>query len=149
MKSHAIVLILLCFAYPIAGQTEIYKCATEGAVTYQDTPCTGGQTMIALVETSLRGPRTDSNDPPSSKEDSPARWPSKLAPLFVGMTDTEVLNLRGWGPPKRITRSRTNRAWREEWTYLSPTDGRWLLQFANGRLTAIDAVAAAGWQAVR
>ena len=149
MKSHAIALSLLCLAYPIAGQTEIHKCATQGAVTYQDTPCTAGQTTIALVESSIRVPRAHSDDLPFAKEDSAARSPSQLAPLFVGMTDTEVLNLRGWGPPNRITRSRSARAWREEWMYLSPTVGRRLLQFANGRLTAIDAVAAAGWQLVR
>ena len=54
------------------------------------------------------------------------------------MTDTAVLNLRDWGPPGKITRSRENHAWHEEWHYHLPTEGQKRLLFANGKLTAVN-----------
>ena len=60
---------------------------------------------------------------------------------MIGMFDTQVLNLRGWGRPAKITRSKAKGAWREEWTYVSPRTGERQLQFANGRLTAIGTLA--------
>jgi hypothetical protein len=53
------------------------------------------------------------------------------------MFDTQVLNMRAWGRPAKIKRTKAHRAWREEWTYQSPVDGERQLEFANGKLTAI------------
>ena len=56
---------------------------------------------------------------------------------MLGMFDTQVLNLRGWGRPSKITRAKTKGAWREQWIYSSPRTGERQLQFANGRLASI------------
>lgn len=64
--------------------------------------------------------------------------PSAGTPIALGMSDLEVLNLRGWGRPGKITRSKVDGVWREEWVYASPVEGqRPMLQFSNARLTAI------------
>jgi hypothetical protein len=138
MTKYAILLSMICFAYPISGHTEIYKCTIDGAVFYQDTPCDAGQTAIALVGAPVRVPQPNGGGPSVVRQESQPRSPFQFTGLVVGMTDTAVLNLRGWGRPGKITRSRANRVWREEWTYFSPADGQKLLQFANGKLTAIN-----------
>lgn len=138
MNNRAIILGLLCFACPLSGQATIYRCTNDGAVTYQDRPCKAGQSATALVDAAPRLARANSLGESVLSEESPPRSPLRLTSLVAGMTDTEVLNLRGWGRPSRITRSRTKRAWHEEWTYVSPADGQKQLQFTNGILAAIN-----------
>lgn len=146
MTKYAILLSVICFAYPISGHTAIYECTIDGAALYQDTPCEAGQTAIALVGAPVRVPNPNGGGPSVVKQESQPRSPFQFTGLVVGMTDTAVLNLRGWGRPDNITRSRANRVWREEWIYFSLADGQKLLQFANGKLTAIstDPVASPG-----
>ena len=65
--------------------------------------------------------------------------PAAGTPISLGMSDLEVLNLPGWGRPSKITRSKANGVWREEWLYTTRGDGpRQLLQFTNARLAAIE-----------
>ena len=137
MNNRAFIFGLLCFAFPLSSQATIYKCTNDGAVTYQDRPCKAGQSATALGDAAPRLAQANSLGQSVLSEVSPPRSPFQLTGLVVGMTDTEVLNLRGWGRPSRITRSRTKRAWNEEWTYVSPADGQKQLQFTNGKLTAI------------
>ncbi len=144
MKNRLILLSLLCIAYPLSGygQAPVYKCAIEGSVVYQDMPCEAGQTSIARVGVRVENLEPSSASPAVLKpEHQPQpliqQSPIQLTNLVLGMTDTEVLNLRGWGRPSKITRGKANRVWLEEWTYASPADGPKLLQFANGRLTAL------------
>ena len=56
--------------------------------------------------------------------------------LFMGMTDTQVLNLQSWGRPAQITRSKAGHVWREQWTYKDRSTGeeRRFLYFENARL---------------
>jgi hypothetical protein len=63
--------------------------------------------------------------------------------LFVGMTDTQVLNLPSCGRPARITRTREMNAWREQWTYQDRNSGkdRRVLYFENGRLVTQEYIA--------
>jgi hypothetical protein len=58
--------------------------------------------------------------------------------LNLGMTDDEVLNLPGWGPPQKITRSKAEHMWSEQWSYNSSANERRQLQFTNGKLMTID-----------
>lgn len=138
MKNLAILLSVLFFAYPLFGQAAIFKCSIDGAVTYRDLPCKAGQSALAFVDTPNQVSHSSSADQLVSKQESDPRSSFQLTGLVVGMTDTEVLNLRGWGVPSKIKRSRVNRAWCEEWTYFSPADRQELLQFTNGKLTGID-----------
>ena len=137
-KNLAILLGVLFFAYPLFGEAAIYRCSIDGAVTYQDVPCKAGQSALTLVDAPDRASHSNSAGPLDSKQESDPRSSFQLTGLVVGMTDTEVLNLRGWGVPGKIKRSRVDRAWREEWTYFSPADRQELLQFTNGKLTGID-----------
>jgi len=140
MKVHAVFLGVLCFSSPFSAQAAIYKCTGEGAVTYQDRPCKPGQTAVVLADVAAQ-PTNETDRAAAGQESLLASQPGGLA---VGMTDTEVLNLRGWGRPHKITRSRAKRAWLEQWTYLSPANGARQLQFTNGKLTTVhtDAVMA-------
>ena len=56
--------------------------------------------------------------------------------LFIGMTDTQVLNLPSWGRPAQIIRSKAGHVWREQWIYKdrSTGDERRFLYFENARL---------------
>ncbi len=136
MKNQAIFVSLLFLAYPFSAQAAVYKCSIDGVVSYQDTPCEAGQSAIALVDAT--GRVSHSNSPLVFKQESEPRSSFQRTGLVAGMTDTEVLNLRGWGPPGKITRSRENHAWHEEWHYHLPTEGQKRLQFANGKLTAVN-----------
>jgi hypothetical protein len=113
------------------------------AVTYQDTPCDKAdesELVVASIRTD-REVRTAEPNPDRASEPQPEpllRASPQAPELTLGMLDTQVLNTRGWGRPSKITRSKANRAWREEWTYISPQDGQpRQLEFANGKLTAI------------
>jgi hypothetical protein len=63
-------------------------------------------------------------------------WPPRRT-LMLGMSDDEVLNLPGWGVPRKITRTKSPREYKEEWTYFTPTGER-KLYFVNAAL--VDAV---------
>ena len=160
MKNHVLLLSLLCAAYPLCSQAAIHMCTIDGTTVYQDTPCNAEE--ASLVASDLE----DDNMFPAVTRETPAApgnapvWvpapnraglataveaessrlqsPLETNGLMVGMTDTEVLNLRGWGRPAKITRKKTNGAWWEEWTYFLPADGQTLLQFANGKLANIE-----------
>jgi hypothetical protein len=56
--------------------------------------------------------------------------------LFIGITDTQVLNLPSWGRPTQIIRSKAGHVWREQWIYKdrSTGDERRFLYFENARL---------------
>jgi len=138
MVNRLVLLSLLCIACPLSAQPAIHKCANEGVVMYQDTPCQAGQsTVMAIADTAPKTIDPVTASPSVPKQDVQSKPASQAGALAVGMTDTEVLNSRGWGRPSKITRSKANRAWFEEWTYSSGATGQRLLQFANGRLTAI------------
>ena len=119
MKNLALrCLTLLCIAYPLAGHATIYKCTIGSTVIYQDVPCTSGPSSTFRQEPF----------PPSQLQSTS---------LALGMSDTEVLNMRGWGRPHKITRSKASQAWREEWIYSHRQDEQRLLQFENGKLASI------------
>jgi hypothetical protein len=56
--------------------------------------------------------------------------------LFIGMTDTQVLNLTAWGRPSQIKRAKAKEGWREQWIYKDAAEEWRLLYFENGRLVA-------------
>lgn len=136
-KSFISCLTLLCIAYPPAGQTAIYRCTNDNSVVYQDTPCGIGQPSINLATAPIRVLEPNTASPADFRQEPLPPSQLQSTAIALGMTDTQVLNLRGWGRPAKITRSRANRSWREEWTYASPQDEPKQLQFANGKLAAI------------
>lgn len=139
----AILFLTLLTALPLAAQADVYKCVVRYNVTYQDQPCPNADEE-ELIISSLRTDRIDRERPapaPTMMDVLPDPPPGLLAPdangLMLGMFDTQVLNLRGWGRPAKITRSKAKGAWREHWTYVSQNAGERRLHFANGRLAAI------------
>jgi len=135
MNRYAAFLCLLPLAAPGVCESAVYKCAAgDGQAVYQDTPCVAGQSQVALVP-SPAGRDQIAGAGAVSESGSP----QGLAPgseLAVGMSDTKVLNTRGWGRPQKVTRTRARDGWREEWTYLSRPEEKRVLQFVNGTLTA-------------
>ena len=65
-----------------------------------------------------------------------AGTPFAATTLFIGMTDTQVLNLPSWGRPVQIFRTRAKSGWREEWLYKRASNMPRVLYFENGRLAA-------------
>ena len=135
MNRYAGFLCLLSIAAPIVCESAVYKCTGEdGETVYQDTRCVAGRLQVPLatspVERDQIGGTKAVSEPGSPQEMMP------VSGLTVGMSDTKVLNMRGWGRPQKITRTRGRDGWREEWTYLSRPEEKRILQFVNGTLTA-------------
>ena len=137
-------------AYPLAAHAQaIHKCLAPDGVAYQSMPCASGAGDVVIA--SLGGVRADSAPRAEAPTAAAARrepganskrvfWRTSIA---IGMSDDEVLNLPAWGKPSAITRSKANRVWYEEWIYRWRMGGTSRLQFANGRLTAVETAAAA------
>ena len=144
MKNLLLYVGLGFLVLPLSGQAAIYKCVVDHVVTYQDTPCENADEAELIVasiraEPEVRVMAPNSADAIESRAEPSVRSSPQVPGLALGMLDTQVLNMRGWGRPSKITRSKVNRAWREAWTYISPLDGQQRqLEFANGKLTAIE-----------
>jgi len=135
MNRYTVFLCLLSIATPIVCESAVYKCAGEdGQAVYQDTPCVGGQLQVPLVTSPAKRDQTGGTGTVS--EPGSPQGMMAGSDLAVGMSDTKVLNMRGWGRPQKVTRSRARDGWREEWTYLSRAEERRILQFVNGTLAA-------------
>lgn len=135
MNRCAGLLCLLAIAAPITCESAVYKCTGEdGETVYQDTRCVAGQVQVALVTSRVE--RDQSGGPEAVSEPGSPQAMLPGTGLAVGMSDTKVLNTRGWGRPQKITRTRGRDGWREEWTYLSRPEEKRVLQFVNGTLTA-------------
>ncbi len=142
MRKVCFWLILIFAAVPFGAQATIYKCTQDTMVVYQDTPCERAAKSQLIVASLHPAPAISRFEPntasiPDPRPDPGARGVPQAPGLSLGMLDTEVLNLRGWGRPAKITRSRANRTWHEEWTYFSPPDGPRQLQFTNGKLAGV------------
>jgi len=149
------ILALSAAPWPAAMAQSIHKCLIDGTLQYQNAPCESSQVSIPhsipvsapaasidrkpTVGMSIldadRGsraaqPKDGSNDVIRQASDSD---------LVVGMSDTIILNRARWGRPHKIARSRAPEGFREEWTYVARSDGGTrVLQFLNGRLTAVE-----------
>ena len=140
-------------ALAFTGATEaqgIHKCAGPAGITYQSAPCASPdqeQAYVSAAKSAKPGdaPSTVANS--ARQRDAPttlrhrqrsryAGTPFAAKALAVGMSDTQVLNLPGWGRPDRIQRTRSKHAWREQWTYQGARSDNQLLYFENGRLVS-------------
>src|SRR5215218_6774678 len=135
MKTILRLLALCSIMLPLSAHADIYRCIVSHNVTSQDTPCANADESEIIVA-SIRSERIDAGRPLSSGgaiiDATPEAQPDVAAnvnvsnpatDLTLGMFDTQVLNLRGWGRPSKITRSKAKGAWREEWIYVSPRNG--------------------------
>ncbi len=149
MKKLSLIVGLLGLALPLAAASDVYKCTgNDGETAYQGTPCEPAQVQQVLIES----PVTPAEQPIASAKSESAAPLVKTEPqvaltkpnhgLVVGMSDTKILNHREWGRPRKISRSRGDDGWREDWTYASRSLGTTLLRFVNGRLAEIMPVAA-------
>ena len=142
----------LSMMLPLASAAQVHKCVTAETTVYRDTPCDEGHTQVVLqkpkfaarAEPAVRiesQVRVDASAmTPVAMQERPIALPAPGTAISLGMTDLEVLNLRGWGRPSKISRSKVNGVWREQWIYTPPADGpKPVLQFVNARLAAIDA----------
>ena len=131
---------LCAVGWSIAGYAQaIHKCTAPEGTAYQSAPCgTGSSDVVIASRTGERaGPPPAVTTPRRAPETRGGRvfWRTSIA---LGMSDDEVLNLANWGRPSAITRSKFNRIWHEEWLYRWSMGGTSRLQFANGRLTAVE-----------
>jgi len=133
---------LLAFA-SLGWADNIHKCAGPEGLVYRDTPCASGQQEQPLTSGGKNeSQRSESDAGQRSRQRSPqaassyAGTPFAATTLFIGMTDTQVLNLPSWGRPAQILRSKARQGWREEWVYKNRTDEWHFLHFENGRLAA-------------
>ena len=132
-------------AGPAIAESGVYKCTgASAAIVYQDVPCKEVHSQVTLVEPRKREPLTvdaqaaspDAQLKPVSEGEQRSVLSSEE--LIPGISDTKVLNMRGWGRPQNIARSRGADGWREEWTYVSRSDGaQRLVTFVNGRVSGV------------
>ena len=129
-----VLLVLSSFSY---GQDKsIYKCTDSEGIGYRDTPCPTQQEQT-LITSARRVSRQSDNAKATQLTDARlAATPFLATQLFIGMTDTQVLNLPSWGRPAQIIRSKAGHVWREQWIYKdrSTGDERRFLYFENARL---------------
>ncbi len=153
MKTCAVLAVSVCsMMFPLAAAAQVHKCVTAESIVYRDTPCDEAHTQVLLhkpksaarlepavrIESQVRADASAIT--PVAMQERPIALPAPGTAISLGMTDLEVLNLRGWGRPSKISRSKVNGVWREQWIYTPPADGpKPVLQFVNARLAAIDA----------
>jgi hypothetical protein len=129
-----VLLALSGFSY---GQDKsIYQCADSGGIGYRDTPCPTQQEQT-LITSARRVSWHNENAKATQPTDARlAATPFFATRLFIGMTDTQVLNLPSWGRPAQIIRSKAGHLWREQWIYMdrSTGDERRFLYFEKARL---------------
>lgn len=145
----------------LAQAQEIHKCAGQDGITYQNIPCPSGQ-QEQVFASNARNPNRQEQAPASATANENARvayssrsheanryagTPFAATTLFIGMTDTQVLNLRGWGRPSQILRTKANQGWREQWVYKDAAEEWRLLYFENGRLVTREEAPAPTMQA--
>lgn len=138
-------LTVSCLAW---GQTNIYRCAGPEGVVYGDFPCAARdvQKIVGDVQkvnwqigNEKRSDPAAKSEPATRSEPATSRIveaPLHVSRLFIGMTDTQALNLAAWGRPSQIIRSKSGRVWRERWIYKDKNSGgdRGSLLFENSRL---------------
>jgi|SRR5579862_3714150 len=136
--------VMLLSGVVAAEDKRIFKCTGSDGTLYSDNPCVAPQpaSMRALqaIEIKPSEPIADTSSVASTGGD--ANWgrlsaaPLSSTRIFIGMTDTQVLNLVRYGKPARISRTRDGPTWHEWWTYIYADTGlpREVLHFANGRL---------------
>ncbi|HEX9275611.1 MAG TPA: hypothetical protein VGA51_04330 [Casimicrobiaceae bacterium] len=151
--------VLGFFALASLGQAqEIHKCAGQDGVTYQSVPCPSGQQEQAFASIARNQNRQAASA--TSNENAPDAYTSRsreanrytgtpfaATTLFIGMTDTQVLNLTGWGRPSQILRSKAIQGWREQWIYKDAAEEWRFLYFENGRLVTREEAPAPSMQA--
>ena len=122
-------------SFASAQERDIYKCEGPEGVGYQDTACTTQlQTQVQPAGPARKVTwQTGTNRPANERL---ATMPLSASVLYVGMTDTQVLNLPSCGRPASITRTKGVHTWQEQWTYRDQDTGedRRVLYFENGRL---------------
>ncbi len=126
-------LLLACSS--LSHSQNIYKCSSAEGMVYRDTPCAMDQReeRLAAVSRNVNSETSQPDQSVRSGNSSPAGLPLSATRLTVGMTDTQVLNLAGWGRPVQIIRSKATRTFKEEWIYNRAGDES-RLYFENGRL---------------
>jgi hypothetical protein len=138
MKPSILILqVLLVFSSFSYGQDKsIYKCADSEGIGYRDTPCPTQQEQTLITSARRVNWQSDNAKATQPTDARFAAMPFLATQLFIGMTDTQVLNLPSWGRPAQIIRSKAGHAWREQWIYKdrSTGDERRFLYFENARL---------------
>jgi hypothetical protein len=138
MKPSIVILpvLLALSGFSYAQDKTIYRCADTDGIGYRDTPCATQQEQT-LISPTMRASWQNDNAPAIQPTDAGlAATPFFATRLFIGMTDTQVLNLPSRGRPAQIIRSKAAHVWREQWIYkdLSTGDERGFLYFENARL---------------
>jgi hypothetical protein len=138
MKSSIVIVpVLLALSGSSYAQDKtIYRCADAEGIGYRDTPCATQQEQTLITSTRKASWQTESAKEIQPTDARLALTPFSATRLFIGMTDTQVLNLPTWGRPARILRSKAGHVWREQWIYKdrSTGDERGFLYFENARL---------------
>jgi hypothetical protein len=136
-RSIAILPVLLALSsFSYAQDKSIYRCADTEGIGYRDTPCPTQQEQTLITsagKASWQSENAKAFQPTGARL---AATPFFATRLFIGMMDTQVLNLPNWGRPAHTVRSKAGHVWREQWIYKdrSTGDERRFLYFENARL---------------
>lgn len=148
--------LLIPLMSPACHAEGVIKCTSTIGVMYQATPCAEDSASTVVVAPPMvnnAAPKLGPVAGPMPPAMSTSMQPNPVTPvpaqntegallvkrqkLSAGMSDMQVLNLRQWGKPQRITRNRELRAWHETWNYETGENSGTQLHFINGRLAEI------------
>ncbi len=147
MKLSLTSLAAMLLVASVCNAESVVGCADGGRVTFQETPCPEGATIVP-TSVSVSAPTARADAQPD--DDTVAATPGRKAlryryaihsshdELQPGMSDLLVLNNRRWGKPQHIARSRDEHGWHEYWDYKTGANGGKQLHFVNGVLADID-----------
>src|SRR5260370_42659717 len=136
MKPSIVILpvLLALSGFSYAQNKIIYKCAdTEGVVGYRDTPCPTQQEQTLIASAGKANWQRENANAIQPTDARLTATPFFATRLFIGMTDTQVLNLPSWGHPAHIVRSKAGHVRREQCVYKGRRTGgeRRVLYFEN------------------
>jgi hypothetical protein len=138
MKPSIVILpvLLALSSFSFAQNKIIYKCADAEGIGYRDTPCPTQQEQTLIASPRKASWQNENANPIQPTDPRLAATLFFANRLFIGMTDTQVLNLPSWGRPAQIIRSKAGHVWREQWIYKDRNTGdeRRFLYFENARL---------------
>lgn len=80
-----------------AQDKNVYKCADPDGIVYRDTPCATKQEQTLITSARKVNWQTGSAKGRDAPGATLATYPLSATRIHIGMIDTQVLNLAGWG----------------------------------------------------
>jgi hypothetical protein len=124
-------------AYPVSPASGAAAAGQQAGPGQGQVLQTPQAAQVARYGRETQTPETQARETQALRNKGEGRLPFGRTILNLGMSDDEVLNLPRWGIPDRISRTKVNGVWHEDWIYARGDVPRHL-HFQNAVLTSID-----------